>query len=104
MVRDDMDRTCPEEVRAMDVDGPFGHQVLHIRVRRDVKKRIMEQQRDFLQLYLSTDSLPHDLTLAGRGANKELFQKRLEDAEQRLSELNETSSDQNENDSAHSIA
>ena len=99
MVRDDMDRTCPEEVRAMDVDGPFGHQVLHIRVRRDVKKRIMEQQRDFIQLYLSTDSLPHDLTLAGRDANKELFQKRLEDAEQRLSELNETSSDQNENDS-----
>jgi PAB-dependent poly(A)-specific ribonuclease subunit 2 len=101
MVRDDMDRTCPEEVRAMEVDGPFGHQVLHVRVGRDTQKHIIEQQRDCIQSYLSTDSLQNDLTLAGRDANKELFQKRLEDAEQRLSALNETS---NNNDGVSWVA
>lgn len=98
MVRDDMDRSCPEEVRAMEVDGPFGHQVLHVRVRRDMKKKMIEKQRDCLQSYLSTETLQNDLTLAGRDANRELFQKRFEDAEQRLAALTDMPSDPNEND------
>ena len=98
MVRDDMDRSCPEEVRAMEIDGPFGHLVLHARVRRDMKKRIIQQQRDCIQSYVSTDPVQDDLTLAGRDANKELFQKRLHDAEQRLATCADAVSEQNVND------
>lgn len=98
MVRDDLDRTCPEEVRAMEVEGPFGHHVLHVRVRRDMKKRIIEQQRNCIESYLTTDPMQCDLTLAGRDANRELFQQRFDDAEQRLSACSATSSDLNEKD------
>ena len=82
----------------MEIDGPFGHLVLHARVRRDMKKRIIQQQRDCIQSYVSKDPVQDDLTLAGRDANRELFQKRLHDAEQRLATCADAVSENDVND------
>lgn len=93
MIRDDLDRACPEEVRAADSEGPFGHHVLHARVSKEMKKRIIQQQRNRIKTYLSTDhgDIATDLTLVGRAADKEVLQKRFEDTEKRLAALDEKS-------------
>lgn len=91
MIRDDMDRSCPEEVRALDAEGPFGHHVLHARVQQNMKNRIIKQQRNTIKAYLSQYRVNtvSDMTLVGRSWDEEVFQKRLEQAEKRLAALDE---------------
>jgi hypothetical protein len=86
MVQDDMDHSCPEEIRSLESEsGSFGHQVLHVHVNRDLKCHIVEQQRDAIHSYVASlkasKNEKADLTLAGRDADPTFFQKRLEDVE-----------------------
>ena len=88
-VRDDLDRSCPEEIHQQA--GPAGHHVVHVRVPTAFKKRVIEQQVDEVKRYLSTDQIENisNMTLAGRVANRESCQRRCDFAQSRLDALEE---------------
>jgi len=89
LVRDDLDRACPEEVQAQE--GAAGHHVLHVRVPKSLKKCIIQQQIEEVKTYLASEHIENitDMTLIGRVANHETFQKRCDYAQSRLDALEE---------------
>lgn len=89
LIRDDLDRSCPEEVQAQE--GPACHHVLHVRVPKTFKKQVIQQQLDEVKSYLSAKQIENisDMTLVGRTANREIFQRRCDYAQSRLDALDE---------------
>lgn len=87
LIRDDIDRACPEEVRASDV--PVGHHVLHVRVTKDTNQRILQQQKVELKRYLAAESKRDvtDMTVLGLRTTNDTLQKRGEYVNERLKAL-----------------
>ena len=80
LIRDDMDKSCPEDVRDfVGEEGCLGHHVVHARVSHNMRQRIIQQQRTELKRYLASAQIRGvtDMTLMGQGCSKEVLQKRL---------------------------
>lgn len=90
MVRDDLDRNCPEEVSSIGEGEAFGHHVLHARVPRHYKKELLTQQRDEIEKLVSSQTFGKEslhMTLASINVSKGVLQKRLDFANQQLDEI-----------------
>lgn len=100
LVRDDLDRNCPDEVSSIGEGKPFGHHVLHTRVPKHYKKELLTEQRDEIKKLLSSGNNNNNnnaavsaLTLAHISTEKDAFEKRLELAEQQLRDIDSETSD-----------
>jgi PAB-dependent poly(A)-specific ribonuclease subunit 2 len=94
MVRDDVDRNRPEEMRHDD-GQPAGHHVLHIRVPNATKRMLLQRQEKQLSKYLSARNMDSisDMTIIGLTADKRVLQQRLDHTKDGLAALgNESSS------------
>lgn len=89
IVRDDYDRKSSELLDF--VEGPFGHSVLHVRVNKNYKKHVLEEQIQELESYLNAAGGGglSGLTLLGISDDK-IMQNRLEKAKEKLRGLNES--------------
>ena len=97
MVRDDLDRNCPDEVSGMGEEGDaFGHHVLHARVPKHYRKALLTHQRGELERLMSSELVDGEsagLTLATINSSKNVFEKRLEFANQQLNDIDNEKSD-----------
>lgn len=93
-IRDDFDRSCPEEIQ--EQDGPKGHHVLHVRVPKSLKRELIQQQLDTIMPYLCSESIPNvsDMTLVGMSANVEIFKKRCDFTQSQLECLDKEQSEE----------
>jgi PAB-dependent poly(A)-specific ribonuclease subunit 2 len=90
MVRDDLDKNCPDEVSHVGEGEAFGHHVLHARVSKHHKRELLTHQRDEIAKLVSSESTAEEclkMTLVGINASKDVFQKRLDFANQQLAEM-----------------
>ena len=88
MVRDDMDRNCPEEVRRDDGQA-YGHHVLHVRVPKETKRMLLSRQQKELERALSADRVENlsDMTILGLLTDSSILKQRLEQTKARLEAL-----------------
>ena len=92
-VRDDMDKNCPEEIQGDD--DQFGHHALHIRVPKATKRRILMQQLQEIEEYLSADLVENvsNMTKTGLSSDWTVFEKRRDYAKSKLEALDSDPSD-----------
>lgn len=86
MIRDDLDRNCPREFVEMSDENFFGHHVLHSRIPLSYKKSILSQQVEATKTLLSPAIATRD-TLVDPVLNRDVFEKRLEYAKERLENI-----------------
>lgn len=87
MVRDDMDKACPEEIRRGSADALFGHHVLHVRATNSLQKNILKKQLEELKRYHAISDANPDIssmTLMGKNVDTKVLQKRLDYINERL--------------------
>lgn len=93
MIRDDLDHNCPEEILSMDKEGPFGHHILHSRISKDMKKRMLEHQLEAVEAYFSDGPqgiVGTELTKSGLQADRgPLMQQRRDNLQMRLAALDD---------------
>jgi PAB-dependent poly(A)-specific ribonuclease subunit 2 len=90
LIRDDLDSSCPEELKQISGDeGPYGHQVLHVRMTTETKKRIIENQKNEIEKYLKDDQVEFlsRLTLLGSSVEEAVLLKRRDFAVRKLESL-----------------
>jgi PAB-dependent poly(A)-specific ribonuclease subunit 2 len=98
-VRDDMDAATIEKLSLSPSEEANGHHVLHARISSGCKRRALDNQRSQANRVASTmESASKDMTTdvpltVTSGTKPEVFRKRIEDVDQRLKSLDDSSDD-----------
>jgi PAB-dependent poly(A)-specific ribonuclease subunit 2 len=90
LIRDDLDSSCSEELKEISGgEGPYGHQVLHVRMTTEAKRRIIENQKNEIEKYLkdNQDAQLSRMTLLGSSVEEDVLVKRRDFAVSKLENL-----------------